>query len=184
MCIFFSLLRRWCNSVFCVSGTWLRPGFDSRAGIRGTYLGEIRSIRSIHGHPSIGWVGIGASVPTQQQLFCLFHFAGVRASRAYRAAWRVVERKQRQRRQKKTKKSTPSGTRIRRICLEGRSVTLTPMASFFTRAAPMGAQRRELTGQNLSHKYHSAKKPFFGFLSLVRPPQPRVHASSSIFIVH
>ena len=33
-------------------------------------------------------------------------------------------------RRKKEKKSTPSGTRIRRICLEGRSVTLTPMASF------------------------------------------------------
>ena len=31
-------------------------------------------------------------------------------------------------------------SRIRRICLEGRSVTLTPMASF-SRAAPMGAQR-------------------------------------------
>lgn len=28
----------------------------------------------------------------------------------------------------KKQKNTPSGTRIRRICLEGRSVTLTPIA--------------------------------------------------------
>ena len=43
-------------------------------------------------------------MPTQQQLFCLFHFAGVRASRAYRAAWGGVERKQRPRRKKNKKK--------------------------------------------------------------------------------
>ena len=140
MCIFFSLLRRWCNSVFCVSGTWLRPGFDSRAGIRGTYLGEIRSIRSIHGHPSIGWVGIGASVPTQQQLFCLFHFAGVRASRAYRAAWGGVERKQRPRRKKNKKKyairdSNPENLLGRQKCYPYTN------GVFFSRASPMGAQR-------------------------------------------
>ena len=120
-----------------------RPGFYSRAGIRGTYLGEIRSI---HGRrrPGVETVGMRPRCRRNSNCFAFFHFAGVRASRAYRAALRVVERKQRQRRQKKQKKSTPSGTRIRRICLEGRSVTLTPMASFFRARTPMGAQRREL----------------------------------------
>ena len=111
-----------------------RPGFYSRAGIRGTYLGEIRSI---HGRrrPGVETVGMRPRCRRNSNCFAFFHFAGVRASRAYRAALRVVERKQRQRRQKKQKKSTPSGTRIRRICLEGRSVTLTPMASKIHRSA-------------------------------------------------
>ena len=81
--------------------------------------------------PSIEMVGIGALVSTHRNCFIILDFAGVPASRAYRAAGGGEGKKTEALRAKKTKKNTPSGTRIRRICLEGRSVTLTPMASFF-----------------------------------------------------
>ena len=121
---------------------------------------------------------LGPRCRRNSNCFAFFHFSGVRASRAYRAAWGGVERKQRPERRKKNKK------KVRHPGLEsGESAwkaEVLPLHQWRARSTDGCAATRAGVGCFLDTSTMQAKKPH-GFCARM----PRVHATlQSFFIVH
>ena len=113
-------------------------GGGSRAGVGGTHLGEIRSI---HGRPSVETVGMRPRCRRNSNCFAFFisrAFGPLEPPRGFEGGRKKAEAAQAKKNKKKyaIRDSNPENLLGRQKCY--------PYTNG-VRAAPMGAQRRELT---------------------------------------